>query len=216
MIVVSCGRPQPRQQPALPSPLPDPSADTPRIVFLGNSLSAGYGLAEAAAFPAVVQALLGESGIAVEVVNAGVSGDTSAGGLARVDWVLRQEPDVLVVELGANDALRGQPLESTEENLRQIIRRGREAGARVLLLGMDVPTNYGPDYASTFAEMYVRIAEDEDIVVVRGFMREVGTDPALMQPDGLHPTAEGHRRLAETLVPVLKAIIEERTSARSP
>jgi len=174
-------------------------------------LSAGYGLAETDAFPAVAQALLRDAGIAIEVVNAGVSGDTSAGGLTRLDWVLGQKVDVLVVELGGNDALRGQPLENTESNLRQIVRRGRGAGARVLLLGMDIPTSYGPDYGTAFAEIYIRIADEEGATLVPGFVREVGADPTLIQSDGLHPTAEGHHRLAEILVPYLEdeiAILE--------
>jgi acyl-CoA thioesterase-1 len=215
-VALACGGPPPRALPATPAPSPKPPAGAARVVFLGDSLSAGYGLAEADAFPAVAQALLREAGITIEVINAGVSGDTSAGGLARTDWVLGQKPEVLVVELGANDALRGQPLASTESNLRQIVRRGRQAGARVLLLGTDVPTNYGAEYASAFAEMYVRIAEEEGAALLPGFVREVGADPELMQPDGLHPTAEGHRRLAEMLVPYIAAIIEEQKSARSP
>ena len=165
------------------------------------------GLAETDAFPAVAQALLRDAGIIIEAVNAGVSGDTSAGGLARVDWVLGQKVDVLVVELGGNDALRGQPLENTESNLRKIVRRGREDGARVLLLGMDIPTNYGPDYGAAFAEMYVRVADEEGATLVPGFVREVGMDPSLMQPDGLHPNADGHRRLAKSLVPYLTDVL---------
>jgi acyl-CoA thioesterase-1 len=189
--------------------LPAGPTNAPRVVFLGDSLSAGYGLAEADAFPAVAQALLRDSGTTIEVVNAGVSGDTSAGGLARLGWVLGQMVDVLVVELGGNDALRGQSLESTESNLRQIVRRSREAGAHVLLLGMDIPTNYGPDYGKAFAEMYVRIAEEEGVTLVPGFVREVGADPMLIQPDGLHPTAEGHRRLAEILMPYLEDAVAD-------
>jgi acyl-CoA thioesterase-1 len=178
------------------------------IVVLGDSLAAGLGLAETEAFPAVVESLLRRSGREVEVVNAGVSGDTTAGGLSRIDWVLKQQPGVLVVELGGNDALRGQPLANTESNLRQIIRRGRDAGAEVLLLGMDVPSNYGPDYAGGFADMYLRIAEQEGVTLVPGFVREVGADPSLMQPDGLHPTAEGQRLLAETLLPYLEETVD--------
>lgn len=189
--------------------MPAGPTNAPRVVFLGDSLSAGYGLAEADAFPAVAQALLRDSGTTIEVVNAGVSGDTSAGGLARLGWVLGQMVDVLVVELGGNDALRGQSLESTESNLRQIVRRSREAGAHVLLLGMDIPTNYGPDYGKAFAEMYVRIAEEEGVTLVPGFVREVGADPMLIQPDGLHPTAEGHRRLAEILMPYLEDAVAD-------
>jgi len=207
LFAIACAGPSSRETTAPTSPIPSPQSNNPRVVFLGDSLSAGYGLAEADAFPAVAQALLRDSGTVIEVVNAGVSGDTSAGGLARLDWVLGQKVDVLVVELGGNDALRGQSIEHTESNLRQIVRRAGETGARVLLLGMDIPTNYGPDYGTAFAEMYVRVAGEEGAALVPGFVREVGADPALMQPDGLHPTAEGHRRLAEIIVPYLEDVI---------
>jgi len=207
LLATACGEPSLQETTPPPHPLPTTTTTAPRVVFLGDSLSAGLGLAEADAFPAVVQSLLQETGYFVEIVNAGVSGDTSAGGLARLDWVLGQKADVLVVELGGNDALRGQSLENTESNLRRIVRRGRESGARVLLLGMDIPTNYGPDYGTAFTDMYVRIADEEGATLVPGFVREVGADPALMQPDGLHPTAEGHRRLAEILAPYLEDVI---------
>lgn len=187
-----------------------------RIVVLGDSLAAGLGLPAAEAFPAVVESLLRERGHAVEVVNAGVSGDTSAGGLARLDWVLQQPADILVVELGGNDALRGQDLSATEANLREIVRRGRASGARVLLLGMDVPSNYGPDYGSRFAALYERLAEEENVQLVPGFVRELGADPSLIQPDGLHPTAEGQQRLAETLLPHLEALLPEAPSIAGP
>ena len=208
ITTIACGSPPSQEKTRHPhTPLPTQPADVPRVVFLGDSLSAGKGLAEADAFPAVAEELLGESGVVIDAVNAGVSGDTSAGGLARLDWVLGQQVDVLVVELGGNDALRGQSLENTEANLRQIVRRSREAGARVLLLGMDIPTNYGPDYATAFAEMYVRVADEEGVTLVPGFVRQVGMDPELMQPDGLHPNVAGHRRLAQSLVPYLTDIL---------
>jgi acyl-CoA thioesterase-1 len=208
-VIFACGGPEIVETAAPSGPTPLPPSALVRIVFLGDSLSAGLGLAEADAFPSLVQNLLREAGHDVDVVNAGVSGDTSAGGLSRIDWVLRQQPQILVVELGGNDALRGQPLENIEDNLRQIIRRGRASGARVVLLGMDLPTNYGPDYAGRFAEMYERIADEEEALLVPEFVREVGADPAMMQPDGLHLTAEGHRLLAESLVPYLEPIVEE-------
>ena len=192
---------------ATPRPTPAPSGI--RIVFLGDSLSAGLGLAEADAFPARVGFMLEAGGHSVEVINAGVSGDTSAGGLSRMDWLLKQKPDVLVVELGGNDALRGQELDTTEDNLRQIVRRGLEAGAQILLLGMDVPTNYGPDYATAFAEIYERISREEGVTLVPAFVREVGSKPSLLQADGLHPTAEGQQRLAETLEPYLRDLVLE-------
>jgi acyl-CoA thioesterase-1 len=210
-FVVACGGPRITDPVAAPRPTLSPVPAAVRVVFLGDSLSAGLGLAEADAFPSVVRVLLREAGHEVDVVNAGVSGDTSAGGLSRVDWVLRQEPHILVVELGGNDALRGQPLENTEKNLRLIVRRGLDSGARVVLLGMDLPTNYGPDYAGSFADMYERIAREERVLLVPEFVREVGMDPAMMQPDGLHPTAEGHRLLAESLVPYLGPMVEEIT-----
>jgi len=196
--------------------MPTTAAQTPlrtepatRIVVLGDSLAAGLGLAEADAFPAVVESQLRDRGFDVDVVNAGVSGDTTAGGLARIDWVLQQPAEILIVELGGNDALRGQPLENTEENLREIIRRGHASGAEVILLGMDVPTNYGPDYAGAFAELYPRIAEEEAALFVPDFVRELGADPTLLQPDGLHPTAEGQRRLAERLLPTLTGVLQD-------
>jgi acyl-CoA thioesterase-1 len=220
LLGVGCGgpaRPEPEipAAPAVqPSPAAEPAADAVRIVVLGDSLAAGMGLPEARAFPAVAERMLREAGHAVEMVNAGVSGDTTAGGLTRIDWVLRQQPQLLVVELGGNDALRGQPLENTERNLREIIRRGRAAGARVLLLGMDVPSNYGPDYGEAFAAIYERLArEEEGVTLVPGFVRGVGVDPSLMQADGLHPTAEGQRRLAETLVPYLEDALDELATA---
>jgi acyl-CoA thioesterase-1 len=206
LLLTACGGPEP-QTPTPPEPpvtvMSQPVDDAITIVVLGDSLAAGMGLAEADAFPAGVEALLREAGRPVQVLNA------TAGGLSRIDWVLKQRPEILVVELGGNDALRGQSLENTEGKLRQIIQRGRDGGARVVLLGMDVPTNYGPDYAGAFAEMYERIARDERITLVPGFVREVGIDPELMQPDGLHPTAEGQRRLAATLFPYLEAIVQE-------
>jgi len=211
-IALACGQPETpeAQRPAERAPanaVSRPDGEGFRIVFLGDSLSAGYGLPESQAFPFLVEEQLRKQGHAVDVLNAGVSGDTTAGGLSRLDWVLRSEPQLLVVELGGNDALRGQPLENTERNLREIVRRGRAAGARVLLLGMDVPTNYGPGYAEGFAELYGRIAEQEDVAFVPGFIREVALDPSLMMADGLHPTAEGHRQLAETLTTTIARML---------
>lgn len=211
---LGCAAPQSDERPA--SATPTVVASTPTaattIAVLGDSLGAGYGLPENEAFPAVVEGLLRERGHDVRVLNAGVSGDTTAGGLNRLDWILQQDPEILVVELGGNDALRGQPLENIEANLRQIVRRARERGARVLLLGMDLPANYGPDYSRDFAAIYARVARDESAKLIPGFVREVGLDPRLLQPDGLHPTAEGQRRLATSLVPALEQMLQNRDS----
>jgi acyl-CoA thioesterase-1 len=158
------------------------------VVFLGDSLSAGYGLAEEDAFPAVVARLLAERGHPIHLVNAGVSGDTTAGGLARVDWVLKQKPAVLVVELGANDGLRGQPLAGIESNLREIVRRGKAAGARVLLLGMKIPPNYGSEYAEGFDALYPRLARELDVPLMPFLLEGVAAESQLNQADGIHPT----------------------------
>ncbi|MEJ2580363.1 MAG: arylesterase [Acidobacteriota bacterium] len=212
VAAVGCSAPPSDRRPATATPTaaaPTPTSAT-TIAVLGDSLGAGYGLPEIEAFPAVVQRLLRERGHDVQVLNASVSGDTTAGGVNRLEWDLQQTPEILVVELGGNDALRGQPLENIEANLRQIVRGAGERGARVLLLGMDLPTNYGPDYSREFASIYERVALEEGATLVPGFMREVGLDLDLLQPDGLHPTAEGQLRLARSLVPPLERMLEDR------
>lgn len=181
----------------------------PRVLFLGDSLTAGLGLPEAEAYPAVVDGLLDEHGLDVVVINAGLSGDTSAGGLERLDWVLRQRPDVVVLELGPNDGLRGLPLDDTEDNLRRIIEGARASGARVLLAGLQIPPNYGPEYAESFRSMYPRLAEDLDVPLIPFLLEGVGGDPSLNLPDGLHPNTEGQRLIAETVLPHLVAMLEE-------
>lgn len=207
---VGCGSaPAPSEPAAAPRAVPAPVPDEgPLVVFLGDSLTAGFGLAEDEAFPAVVGRLLLDEGLPIRVVNAGVSGDTTAGGLRRVGWVLRQEPAVVVVGLGGNDALRGQPLEETEANLRQIVATARGAGASVLLLGMRIPTNYGPDYAEGFADLYPRIADDLDVPLVPFLLEGVGGVPALNLPDGIHPNAEGHRKVAGNVAAGLRPLVE--------
>ena len=175
------------------------------MVFLGDSLTAGYGLSEEQAFPA----LLGEL-LPIRIVNAGVSGDTSAGGLRRLPWLLTQHPDVLVVGLGANDGLRGLAATHTEENLRAIVTEARRAGARVLLLGMRLPPNLGADYIRDFEAVYPRVAKETGVPLVPFFLQGVGGVAALNQEDGIHPTAEGQRRVAATVLPYLRTLVERR------
>jgi len=186
---------------------PDVPADAPLVVFLGDSISAGLHLSASQAFPAVVQRELFDAGVPFRLVNAGVSGDTSAGGLRRIDWILQQQPDVVVVELGGNDGLRGQPPEAVEENLRGIVDRCREAGAEVLLLGVRLPPNLGPDYVAGFEAVYPRLAEELDLAFVSHFLDGVGGVPEMNLDDGLHPTPEGHRRIAERVAPALGALL---------
>lgn len=179
------------------------------MVFLGDSLTAGYGLAEEEAFPHLVEERLEAEDYALEVVNAGVSGDTTAGGLARLDWLLRQEPDVLVVGLGGNDGLRGIELGSTEANLRRIVARARDVGARVLLLGMLIPPNYGEEYAEAFAAIYPRLEEELGVARVPFVLAGVAGDPELNLPDGIHPDVRGHEIVAQTVVEHLRPMLDE-------
>jgi len=193
---------------------PEAGAGAPLVVFLGDSLTAGLGLAEEDAFPAILERRLRAAGRRVRVVNAGISGDTSAGGLARLDWLLRQGPDVLVVGLGANDGLRGLSPEMTGENLRAIVARARRAGAGVLLLGMQLPTNYGPEYTRAFGDLYPALAAELGVPLVPFLLEGVGGRPELNLPDGIHPTAEGHRRMAETVQPYLVDLLAGPAAAR--
>jgi acyl-CoA thioesterase-1 len=186
----------------------------PLVVFLGDSLTAGLGVNENQAYPALVAERLAAAGHPVRLLNAGVSGDTSAGGVRRLNWLMAQHPDVVVVALGSNDGLRGLPLEQTESNLRQIVTRVREAGGRVLLLGNRVPPNYGPEYAPQFAAIFPRIAKELGVPLVPFLLEGVGGRPELNQGDGIHPTAEGHRILAQTVFPELDALVAKLASAR--
>jgi len=174
----------------------------PRVLFLGTSLTAGFGLSEEFAYPARLSDLLAAEGHSIDVVNAGVSGDTSAGGLERIDWLLREPPDWVFVELGANDGLRGLPVEMTEANLVEIIDRAQQAGARTIVAGMLMPPNYGEEYTTAFAELFPRVAESSGSRLVPFLLDGVAGDPSLNLPDGIHPNAEGHQRIAELLLPL--------------
>jgi acyl-CoA thioesterase-1 len=192
---------------AAPAAVAAAAAAAPQVVFLGDSLTAGLGLGEEAAFPAIVGELLAERGVPARIVNAGVSGDTSAGGLARVDWLLTLHPDVLVLALGANDGLRGQPVAGIETNLREIVRRARAAGAQVLLAGMKMPPNYGPDYTRDFEALYSRLARELDLAFVPFLLAGVAADPKLNQADGIHPSAEGQRIVARLVADALQPML---------
>ncbi|HEX3529545.1 MAG TPA: arylesterase [Thermoanaerobaculia bacterium] len=195
-----------------PAAVASSRASGPVVVFLGDSLTAGLGLGEEQAYPARVAVKLAAQGTPVKVINAGVSGDTTAGGLARIDWLLRQHPDVLVVGLGGNDGLRGLPLAATEKNLRDIIRRGQASGVRVLLLGMQIPPNYGPDYVNGFKAMYPRLAKEMNVPLVPFLLEGVGGVADLNQNDGIHPTAQGQEMVADNVVPYLAKLLAKETA----
>jgi acyl-CoA thioesterase-1 len=178
------------------------------IVALGDSLTAGLGVAPDEAYPALLEARLQREGHPYRVVNAGVSGDTSAGGRRRVDWVLRSKPDIVIVALGANDGLRGLPVNELRENLEAIVKRLKAAGARVLLVGMRVPPNYGDDYARTFAAVFPDVARRTGVALAPFLLDGVAGNARLNQPDGIHPTAEGHGVIAASLWPRLLPLLK--------
>jgi acyl-CoA thioesterase-1 len=180
----------------------------PRIVFLGDSLTAGLGLPRDESVPSLVQERLDREGYAYEVVNAGVSGDTSAGGLSRLDWSLEGDVDVLVVELGANDGLRGLPVTQMRDNLDAIITAARRRGIRVILTGMEAPPNYGAAYTAEFRQVFRDLAEEHDIPFVPFFLDGVAGIPTLNQGDGIHPNAEGARIVEQTIWRALEPELE--------
>jgi len=182
-------------------------ADERVIVAFGDSLTAGLGVPADQAYPAVLAAKLKADGYPYRVVNAGVSGDTTAGGLRRLDWALRLAPQIVIVELGTNDALRGQDLATVRANLDQIVGRFQAAGARVLIAGMKLPPNYGLRYTTEFQKMYEDVAKQRRAALMPFFLDGVGGNPRLNQPDGIHPTAEGYRLIVDRLWPQLKPLL---------
>lgn len=194
------------------------AADRPVVVFLGTSLTSGLGLRSPGdRWPERLGRRADSAGRPVEIVNAGVSGDTSAGGLRRLDWALdRGRVDVLVVELGANDGLRGQSPSALEDNLRTIVERARERhpDVSIVLVGMEAPANLGPDYTRRFRSVFPRVAGSMEVALVPFLLDGVAGIDSLNQPDGIHPTAAGNRIMAETVWPVLDSVLVAREEAR--
>ena len=179
-----------------------------RLMVLGDSLTAGYGLPSAQAFPVRLEAALRARGIAVTVLNAGVSGDTTAGGLARLDWSLADKPTHAIVELGANDMLRGLDPAQAKRNLDQILTRLRKEKLPVLIAGMLASRNLGADYQSRFDAMYPDLAKQHDVALYPFFLDGVATDPALNQSDGIHPNARGVDIIVERILPAVMTLLE--------
>lgn len=184
------------------------------ILFFGDSLTAGYGLETEQAFPALLGQRLDSLAYPYRVVNAGLSGETTAGGRNRLDWILRQEVAVFVLELGANDGLRGIPLSETRANLTAIIQgvRSRYPEAEIVLAGMQLPPNMGPDYTAEFRALFPEIAAEEGVALIPFLLKGVGGIPELNQQDGIHPTAEGHKILAENVWAVLEPLLNKNSS----
>jgi acyl-CoA thioesterase-1 len=190
----------------------DPSKDSaePKIIlFFGNSLTAGYGLEPTQAFPALIQEKINAQGWNFTAINAGLSGESTAGGLRRIDWLLKRKIDVLVLELGANDGLRGAPVETIRQNLQAIIEQttSRYPSVKVVIVGMQIPPNLGRDYASRFRSIFPQLAEKNHALLIPFLLEGVAGIPQFNLPDGIHPTAAGHRMVAENVWKVLQPLL---------
>ncbi|WP_239025017.1 arylesterase [Rhodoligotrophos defluvii] len=186
-----------------------------KLVVLGDSLSAGYRLGAGEDFPSQLEAALKQRGHNVTVVNAGVSGDTASGGLSRLDWAVPEDADAVIVELGANDALRGVDPAVTEKALNAILQRLGERGIPVLLAGMIAPPNMGKDYGEAFNPIYSRLAQQHDALLYPFFLEGVATDAALNLDDGMHPNAKGIAAIVERITPLVEQLLERAEAARA-
>lgn len=212
-FLTSCGNNDQAAQPA-DKPVTKDSATVnttsqKTIVFFGNSLTAGYGVEPSQAFPALVQHKIDSLQLPYKVVNAGVSGETTAGGNARIDWILRQSPDVFVLELGANDGLRGIPLAETKKNLQAIIDKvkAKNPSVKIILAGMMMPPNMGQQYTTEFRTIYPALAKENNISLIPFLLQGVGGEANLNQQDGIHPTPEGHVIVANNVWEVMKGVL---------
>ena len=198
----------------LAAPAPTPMPTQPTLVFLGDSLTAGLGLDRSQAFPSLVEQRLRRAGLAWKVVNAGVSGDTSAGARARLDWLYRGRVDLMFLCIGANDGLRGLPAAELEANLRAILDRAKQEGTRVVLAGAMMPDNYGRAYQDAFRAVYPRLAKAYRLPFMPFLLEGVALQPGLNQEDGIHPNAEGTRRVAEGVWKVLEPQVRDLEARR--
>jgi acyl-CoA thioesterase-1 len=214
--LVGCGQPKHEADRASPT---HPDSARPAVVFLGTSLTAGLGLEPEQSYPALIQRKIDSAGLNYRVINAGVSGETSAGARRRIDWLLRQPVAVLVVETGANDGLRGLPPDSLRANIQAVFDRARSLRPvpKLVLVGMRVPPNYGRPYSQRFEAIYPELARRNGADLVPFLLDGVGGVASLNQPDGIHPTAEGHRIMAETVWKVLEpALVREEREQEKP
>lgn len=188
---------------------PDAAPARPRVVAFGDSLTAGLGLLEQEAYPALLQKKIDEAGYQFEVVNAGLSGDTSAGGVRRLDWALEGDVRVLIVAFGGNDGLRGLPVAQMKENLSIIINKARDRNVVVILAGMEAPPNFGQEYATAFRQAFRDVALEERVLFVPFLLNNVAGNGALNQADGIHPNQQGARIVADTVWAVLEPLLDQ-------
>jgi acyl-CoA thioesterase-1 len=207
-------RPAPAESAAPPAPeiKRDSPNLKPRVVFLGDSLTAGLGLATDQSYPALIERRLKAAGLDFAVVNAGVSGDTSAGGLRRLDWSLEGDVRVLVLALGANDGLRGLPVADMKKNLAAILQRARQKNVAVILAGMEAPPNNGPDYTAAFRRVFADLADEYDVTFVPFLLQGVAGDASLNQGDGIHPNVRGAEIIAELVWKELEPMLRRQAT----
>lgn len=203
LIAAGCDQPQPSQEQSSPA---EPTQQGV-IVAVGDSLTAGLGVAEAESYPALLESLLRRDGLHYRVVNSGISGETSSGVRSRLDWILRLEPDIVILVTGANDGLRGLDPELVRENISACIERLLEEGVIVVLGGMRMLTNLGPDYVARFNDLYPALAARYPVIFVPFFLEGVAAEPELNQADGIHPNAAGYRVIAANLIPYVRQAI---------
>ena len=209
LVVVAC-RGTARKEAPPPAPASaSPLKSLPKIVAFGDSLTAGFGLSESSSYPSLLQNKLKQDGFDYEVVNAGVSGDTSAGGVRRIDWALEGDVKVVIVELGANDILRGQPIQEMRKNLGLIIERCKAKGAKVLLAGMEAPTDTGNEYRRDVHEAFATVAREQNVALIPFFLQGVAAIDSLNQRDRIHPNEEGTKIVAETVYRSLRPLLDD-------
>jgi acyl-CoA thioesterase I len=210
LVLTACGGQTSKNEPPAASPAPaKPTKSLPKIVAFGDSLTTGLGVPQSANYPALLQQKLESEGFAYEVVNAGISGDTSAGGARRIDWVLDGNVKIVILELGANDILRGQPIDAMKQNLAQIIERAKSHGATVLLAGMEAPTNSGVEYRKAVHNAFESLAQEQQVALIPFFLEGVAGIESLNQRDGIHPNEEGTKIVAENIYRSLRPFLEK-------
>jgi acyl-CoA thioesterase I len=211
LFVFACDRSTEKSAPLKSAESQPKEQKLSKIVAFGNSLTAGLGLPLEQSYPAILQQLLEADGFKYEVVNAGVSGDTTSGGLRRLNWSLEGDVHFLILELGGNDILRGQPVELIKKNLSDMIQAARARGIVVLLAGMEAPTNAGPEYRQEVHQAYLDLEKQHDVTFIPFVLKDLVGSEKLIQADGTHPTAEGTRLIAETVYKQLKPLIAKRS-----
>jgi acyl-CoA thioesterase I len=185
------------------------SASPKTILFFGDSLTAGYGLSTEEAFPALIEKMFSKNGKPAKVVNAGLSGETSAGGLSRIDWILKQPVDLFILELGANDGLRGLPLDQTRKNLQAIIDKvkAKNPSVKIVIAGMMVPPNMGKDYTTNFQKIFPELAKKNNATLIPFLLQDVAGNEKLNLTDGIHPNVQGHKIVAENVYKIIQGLI---------